>query len=427
MNKLISTKLTNNSNSKSNDIDMYKELFEHLTVGFAVCEIICDKKDRPIDYRFLLINPAFEENSGIKIKGAIGKTIREIYPDVEQNWIDFYGVVAQTQKSAEMENYNHNTDKYYSVKSFSFEKGKFVMLFSDITDRKEIEDLLRVEKNYSVQIIDSMPGLFYQISSEGRFINWNKNFESISGYSAEEIALMNPTDLFEGEYKKHIASRIQKTFKEGSATAQAHFTSKDGTKTPYLFTGELLNVDSKPQLLGMGLDITERKKAEFSLQERLKELNCLYGISKIFETSGLSLEEIFHKVVSLVPPSWQYPEITVCRIIIDGIEYKNTNFKKTDWMQSSEIRVNGKNVGIIEICYLEEMPHHGEGPFLKGEKLLIDSLAERLGHMAGRFTEENTLQEANVRHAAMIENIGDVIAIVGSDGLSKYQSQNIEK
>jgi len=129
-------------------------------------------------------------------------------------------------------------------------------------------------------------------------------------------------------------------------------------------------------------------------------LNCLYGISKIIEIPDLSIEEIFRKVISLVPTSWQYPEITVCRIITDGIEYKKLTFKKTDWMQSSNIKVDGKTVGIIEICYLEKMPDIDEGPFLKEERLVIDAVAERIGYVIERKQAENMLRDAYARHSA---------------------------
>jgi two-component sensor histidine kinase len=137
----------------------------------------------------------------------------------------------------------------------------------------------------------------------------------------------------------------------------------------------------------------ERQRAEV----RLKELNCLYGISKIIEKSDLSLEEIFHRVVSLIPTSWQYPEIAVCQIIIDDIEYKELNFKKANWMQSSEINVNGKNVGTINICYLEEMPRCDEGPFLKEERLLIDAVAKHLGRVIERKQAEDILRNSKER------------------------------
>lgn len=125
----------------------YQNLFNSMREGFALCEIICDKKGNPIDYRFLKINPAFGEQSGMDYKDSIGKTIKEIYPDIEQIWIDKYCEVAINQKPIHFTDYNHNTDKYYDVSAFSPSKGKFAMLFKDVTKSKNAEQELQLAKD----------------------------------------------------------------------------------------------------------------------------------------------------------------------------------------------------------------------------------------------------------------------------------------
>ena len=122
-------------------------------------------------------------------------------------------------------------------------------------------------------------------------------------------------------------------------------------------------------------EIEDRKQTEemlqrktYDLDERVKELNCLYGISSLIEKPGISIGEVFQGLVDLVPPSWQYPEIASARILLEDKEYKTENFKETNWKQSSEIVVHGKHAGVLEICYLEERPEIDEGPFLKEER-----------------------------------------------------------
>ncbi len=129
---------------------------------------------------------------------------------------------------------------------------------------------------------------------------------------------------------------------------------------------------------------TLREKTH-DLGERIKELNCLYGISNLVEKPDISLEEIFQGLVYLIPPSWQYPEITCSRIILEDKEYKTENFKETNWKQSNEIFVSGKRMGVLEICYLEEKPEINEGPFLKEERNLINAITERLAHIIERM------------------------------------------
>ena len=141
------------------------------------------------------------------------------------------------------------------------------------------------------------------------------------------------------------------------------------------------------------------------LKERLKELDCLYGISKIVEIPDISLEEIFRRTVKLIPDSWQHPEIAVCRIIFDGIEYKTHNFNKTKWSQSSDIIIDGKHIGNIEVCYLKEMPDSDKGPFLKEERLLIDALAERLGRITERKQAEEALGTSEEKYNVLSDNM----------------------
>jgi PAS domain S-box-containing protein len=123
--------------------------------------------------------------------------------------------------------------------------------------------------------------------------------------------------------------------------------------------------------------------------ERMKELNCLYGISNLVETPGISLEEILEKTARLIPAGWQYPGIVCARIVFEGREYKTDNFKPSKWAQSADIKLQGQKVGTVEVCYMEERPQSDEGPFLDEKRDLIDAIGERLGRIiAGKRAEE---------------------------------------
>lgn len=136
------------------------------------------------------------------------------------------------------------------------------------------------------------------------------------------------------------------------------------------------------------------------LNERVKKLNCFYGISHLVEDHGTSLEEILQGTADLIPPSWQYPEITCARISLNDLEYKTENFKETRWKQISKIRVKGRPIGTLEINYLKERAEIDEGPFLKEERSLIDEIASRLGRTIERVqAEEKFIREAHLNSA----------------------------
>jgi signal transduction histidine kinase len=117
-----------------------------------------------------------------------------------------------------------------------------------------------------------------------------------------------------------------------------------------------------------------------NLHERVKELNCLYEISRLIENVNLSQDEFLQSVVNFVPPAWQFPEITCARIKFDDREFVTTNFKKTKYVQSQIITVEGERSGKIEVYYLKDTCLFDEGPFLKEERNLLNVIAERIGH-----------------------------------------------
>jgi PAS domain S-box-containing protein len=123
--------------------------------------------------------------------------------------------------------------------------------------------------------IDSLPGLFSFFDEEGRFLRWNKSFEAVSGYSADEIADMHPLEFFTGQDRSLIAARIQEVFETGSTTAEAEFVAKDGRKTPYLFTGRRTGVNNVPCMVGMAVNLTKRKQMEKELQQLAERLTLM--------------------------------------------------------------------------------------------------------------------------------------------------------
>lgn len=161
----------------------------------------------------------------------------------------------------------------------------------DITELKLAEAKLIKEKEYSEEMINALPGVFYQISNEGQFLNWNKDFEIVSGYSAEEMSKISPIDLFDGEDKKRIAESIAQVFSHGSVDVEANLTSKTGSKVPYFFTGKRIMIDALPVLVGMGMDVSELKKAENELKKHREQLEELVKErTKDLETKNKELD-----------------------------------------------------------------------------------------------------------------------------------------
>ncbi len=133
--------------------------------------------------------------------------------------------------------------------------------------RRQAEQSVRNEKHFTDTMIESMPGILYFYDTEGHFLRWNQNFETVSGYSAAEIAHMQPLDFFAGNDKARLEDRIEAVFADGESSIEADFVSKNGTTTPYFFTGQRVQFEQTWCLVGVGIDISERRQAEAQLAE----------------------------------------------------------------------------------------------------------------------------------------------------------------
>lgn len=143
----------------------------------------------------------------------------------------------------------------------------------DITERKEAEKKLLEEKKFTEGLMESLPGIFYLFDGSGKFIRWNKNLEKTTGYSSEEISNMNPLDFFETpEEKDFIARKTDECMKRGHAESEVPLLAKDGRKIPHHYSACLVTIDDKPYIVGVGFDITERKKADEELLKTRDEL-----------------------------------------------------------------------------------------------------------------------------------------------------------
>ena len=163
-------------------------------------------------------------------------------------------------------------------------------------------------------------------------------------------------------------------------------------------------------------EITDRKHLEEELQkkaydlgERCKELECLYGISKLLEISNISLDEILNGIVNLLHTAWQFPEIAHSKIIFDDgktIHCRHGNLAiEEKWSNSAEIEVYNKRVGVITIFYTEETPQTDKGVFQKEERMLLNVIAERLGKIIEGKQSEDQIKAALTEKETLLHEI----------------------
>jgi DNA-binding NarL/FixJ family response regulator len=164
----------------------------------------------------------------------------------------------------------------------------------------------------------------------------------------------------------------------------------------------------------------ERKNGvEVALQERIKELNCLYGMARLAEQHDDSIEEFLKSLVDFLPQSWRYEDVARARIVFRGKTFESKNFAWTDWRQTAQIRIGGETAGNVTILYVQARPAADEGPFLREERSLLEAIARRIGeitvHVIARqelqdfnrqiLLERKALQEANAALRVVLSNI----------------------
>jgi PAS domain S-box-containing protein len=135
----------------------------------------------------------------------------------------------------------------------------------DITERKRAETALLEEKQFSEDILNALPGVFYMFDATGRFVRWNHQFSKVTGYSDAELAIMQGPDFFTGDDQRRVGEAMQRVFVDGLSEVEAAFQTKDGRLLPYHFQGQRSSIGGQAYLLGVGIDITERKTAEAEL------------------------------------------------------------------------------------------------------------------------------------------------------------------
>ena len=202
-------------------------------------------------------------------KERIIKSIEKTLASKRNTWDGEYRM--QTENKGEVYIYGQT----YIERNKEGRPIRMIGSMMDITQRKKAEETIKKEKELSDSIINSLPGVFYFYDENLKLLRWNKQLENVTGYSATELSVMNPAEFFKGEDRKYMEERSRKVFAEGKGDAEASFTTKTGKKIPFYFTGLRMQYEGKPSLLGIGIDITERKDAETKTKAAIERYDIL--------------------------------------------------------------------------------------------------------------------------------------------------------
>jgi PAS domain S-box-containing protein len=170
----------------------------------------------------------------------------------------------------------------------------FCAFMRDISERKSAEDALIQQKEFFKFLIDGLPGIFYLSDLNGYLIKWNKNFESISGYTAEEMITFPGKEHIYKQDREKIAKNLRIAFEEGKGECEARLITKEGKCIPYFFTACLIRLEGKPCMMGMGIDLSEKVRLQKDLDQKTRqsqrEMTTAVINAQESERSNLGLE-----------------------------------------------------------------------------------------------------------------------------------------
>lgn len=311
---------------------------------------------------------------------------------------------------------------------------------------EQVERALSASEDRFRTVVELAPDAVILADLHGNIISWNKAAQHLFGYPEEQVLGKPFTLIMPARYRESYKQGLEQIRSTGESrvlgkTTELHGLRKDGGQFPVELSLTTWTTETEPFYCGIVRDITERKQAEERLRkaydelerrvaertaelsaanalleqditqrkqveeerralmhhlgERVKELTALHETARLLQTPQLTPSEIVHKVLSLIPPAWQYPGITVARFTFDEIDVATPNYSPTPWTQTADFTTKDGKHGRLAVCYLTEQPEVGEGPFLIEERNLINSLSEMLKTYFERMRIEEALRTAN--------------------------------
>ena len=280
-------------------------------------------------------------------------------------------------------------------------------LETEISERKRAQDDLRTREEQLRITLSSIGDAVIATDTQRRVTRMNRTAEALTGWEFDQARGRALDEVFTivneqtGAPAKDPVARVIATGKIEGLANHTVLVSRDRTERPIADSAAPIRAASG-EIVGVVLvfrDVTKERQDErqreqliHDLGERMKELSCLYGLSRIVERGDITLQEIFEEVTMLLPPAWRYPEIACGRICYGDKVFEMHDGPQGVACQSADIQVEGEKIGSIEVCYCEPRPEADEGPFLAAERDLLNAIAERLGRISERMGADEKLR-----------------------------------
>jgi len=247
----------------------YQFLFTEMLDGFALHEIILEENGKPVDYRFLAINPAFEQLTGLKRQEIIGRTVLEVLPNTEPYWIEIYGKVALTGRPAHFTEYSSELEKYYEVRCFRPTEDQFATIFMDVTERIKTKKILEENEEKYRLLVENQNDLIVKVDPDGRFLYVSPSCcHLFDKTEAELLGTKFASLVHEDDLEKTLQAMEALNHPPHTCYIEQRALTKHGWRwLSWSETAVMNKSGDMTEIIGHGVDITARKEVEDALVE----------------------------------------------------------------------------------------------------------------------------------------------------------------
>lgn len=252
------------SRSRQTSERLYPSLFENMIDGYAHCRMLFDEEGAPEDFAYLYVNPAFERLTGLA--DVVGKCVSELIPGIRQSnpeLFEIYGRAALSGERSRLETYVEALGIWLSIAVYSPGKDHFVAIFEDITERKRIQDALRLTQ----LSVDRAADLIHWISPDGRLLYVSDSNCRRHGYTREEMLGMSILDLDPSMSPAAWQEHWRQLRECGSLCLETIHRTKEGELFPIEVIANFVEQDGREYNFAFGRDISERRRSEGELRE----------------------------------------------------------------------------------------------------------------------------------------------------------------
>ena len=396
----------------------YRGLFNNKTFGLVYAQTIMGENNKPVDYRILEINDTYECLTGLKREEMINKTITEIVPGVEQSLIDKHNQVALTGKDIHFESYEPNLKHWYDVTVYSPKKGYFISIFTNITERKKLEETLKESEEKLRSVLDNTRDVIVRFNIQtGVYEFVSASVVDLIGYTPDEFLNMDletAVKLVHPDYASFVHEAMARSKDVGKTEVEYRQGHKNGK---YIWVSNHMSVlkdnSGKPLYRISSIrDITESKKAEKALKESEEKFSKSFysnsapmGIGSLegkivdvnesfSKLSGYSRDELIGKFTTEIGILTPKEREGYINNLNDGsvsemeLELTTKSGEKRDVISSTESFKIGNEIRIIFFLY----------------------------DITKRKKAEESLKNSEARYRSLYENNMDAILLTKPDG-----------